>query len=491
MVEAQSHCLLTIEEMERAEAATIASGFSSEKLMEAAGKAVADAIIAHGGRRVSVLCGPGNNGGDGFVAARYLVDAGFEVRLGLLGQIEQLKGDAKINAERWSEKIEPLSPDVLGGADCVIDAIFGAGLSRRIDGQVFETIAAIGDRYCISVDMPSGVHGDTGEVMAIAPKAQKTVTFFRLKPGHLLFPGRAHCGETEVVDIGISDTVLAEIQPKHWRNHPKAWPVQYPWPSAGHHKYSRGHAVIVAGHEMTGAACLAVSSAMRVGAGIVSVATPTEAAVIYRICLPGAIIHPIRDTGMFREIIEDPRVSACLVGPGNGVNVATREKVLAVLRQKMPVVLDADAISVFEETPNLLFSSIDSPCLLTPHEGEFLRIFNSSGDKVSRVRDAAIMSGATVILKGADTVIGAPDGRIVINENAPPDLATAGAGDVLAGFAVGLISNKLDPFAAGCIAVWLHGEVAQVFGPGLIAEDLPDVLPSVLKDLKKMESVDL
>ena len=294
-----------------------------------------------------------------------------------------------------------------------------------------------------------------------------------------------------MVDIGIPDRVLGQIQPRHWRNHPKAWPVQYPWPLVEHHKYSRGHAVIVAGHEMTGAARLAVHSAMRAGAGIVSVATPTEAAVIYRICLPGAIIKPVRDTGTFREIIEDPRVSACLVGPGNGVNVATRVKVLTILRQKIPVVLDADAISVFEETPELLFSNIDSPCLITPHEGEFLRIFNSHGNKVSRVRDAAIMSGATVILKGADTVIGAPDGRIVINDNAPADLATAGAGDVLAGFAVGLLSNKLDPFAAGCIAVWLHGEAAQEFGPGLIAEDLPDVLPRVLKDLKKMERVDL
>ena len=483
-------CLLTVSEMAKADAAAIALGITGECLMEAAGKAVADAIIEHGGRRVAVLCGPGNNGGDGFVAARHLRNAGREVRLGLLGDFEQLSGEARLNADRWEGATEVLSTDLLQDADCVVDAIFGAGLSRDIDGVAHELIEAIGDRYCVAVDVPSGVHGDSGEVMGIAPKVDKTVTFFRLKPGHLLYPGRAYCGEMVVADIGIPDSVLEEIGPSQWRNGPSSWPYGFPWPKWNDHKYTRGHAIVVGGAEMTGAARLAVQSAMRVGAGIISIAVPTESAVIYRVSLPGAIVRPVRDTGTFRDIIEEPRVSACLVGPGNGVTVATREKALSVLRQKLPVVLDADAISVFEETRDLLFSSIESPCLMTPHDGEFERVFMVEGHKVARVRQAAQISGGTVLLKGADTVIAAPDGRVAINDNAPPELATAGAGDVLAGFGVGLLARGLDPFDAGCIATWLHGEAARAIGPGLVAEDLPDALPGVLKDLKEMERIE-
>ncbi len=482
-------CLLTVSEMAKADAAAIALGISGERLMEAAGKAVADTIIEHGGRRVAVMCGPGNNGGDGFVAARHLRNAGREVRLGLLGDFEQLSGDARLNADRWEGATEVLSTDLLQDADCVVDAIFGAGLSRDIHGVAHELIEAIGDRYCVAVDIPSGVHGDSGEVMGIAPKVDKTVTFFRLKPGHLLYPGRAYCGEMVVVDIGIPDSVLEEIGPSQWRNGPSSWTDGFPWPRWNDNKYSRGHAIVVGGAEMTGAARLAVQSAMRVGAGIVSIAVPAESTVIYRVSLPGAIVRPVGDTGRFRDIIEEPRVSACLVGPGNGVTVATREKALAVLRQKLPVVLDADAISVFEETRDLLFSSIKSPCLMTPHDGEFERVFMVGGHKVARVRQAAQLSGATVLLKGADTVIAAPDGRVAINDNAPPELATAGAGDVLAGFGVGLLARGLDPFDAGCISTWLHGAAARAFGPGLVAEDLPDALPSVLKELKEMERI--
>ncbi|PPR63748.1 MAG: Bifunctional NAD(P)H-hydrate repair enzyme Nnr, partial [Alphaproteobacteria bacterium MarineAlpha4_Bin2] len=311
MFKNEVHCLLTVEEMERADAAAIALGISGERLMEAAGKAVAHAAISYGQKRISVLCGPGNNGGDGFVAARYLRDAGYQVRVGLLGSIESLKGDARANAKRWTGATEPLSPDVLTGADCVIDAVFGAGLAREINGTALKTIEAIGNRHCIAVDVPSGIDGNTGEVMGIAPKAHKTITFFRAKPGHFLYPGRLHCGETDVVDIGIPESVLEDIQPNHWRNGPSSWPAQFPWPEPDNHKYSRGHAIIVGGGETTGAARLAVQGAMRAGAGMVSLVTPTEASVVYRITLPGAIIRPVLDTGMFREIIAEPRVSAC------------------------------------------------------------------------------------------------------------------------------------------------------------------------------------
>ncbi|MED5575092.1 MAG: NAD(P)H-hydrate dehydratase, partial [Pseudomonadota bacterium] len=371
------------------------------------------------------------------------------------------------------------------------DALFGAGLSREVDGVVGDIIDAAEKIPCIAVDVPSGIHGDTGEIVGKAFNAFETVTFFRPKPGHLLSPGRERCGVLRVVDIGIPEAVLDQINPQQWRNGPETWSRDYPWPEINDHKYSRGHAVVVGGAEMTGAARLAVQSAMRAGAGIVTAAVPTESAIVYRLSLPGAIIHPVRDTGAFIEIVEDERVAACLVGPGNGINVATRERTLAALRQKLPVVLDADAISVFEETRELLFDSIQSPCLMTPHEGEFSRLFDFTGDKVSRVREAAARSGSTILLKGADTVIAAPDGKVAINVNAPPDLATAGAGDVLAGFAIGLLARGLDPFEAACMATWIHGEAARAFGPGLIAEDLPDALPGVLNKLKEIKRTDI
>ncbi|MDP6388699.1 MAG: NAD(P)H-hydrate dehydratase [Alphaproteobacteria bacterium] len=476
--------LLTVEEMARADQATIAGGTPGEQLMEAAGGAVAAAVRDLGDKRpVAVLCGPGNNGGDGFVAARLLVDEGWPVRLALLGPADSLTGDAKTNAGRWQGEVEALSPTALGDTEIVVDAIFGAGLSREIDGVVTETVEAIGDRVCIAVDTPSGVHGNTGEVMGIAPKATTTVTFFRRKPGHLLLPGRTHCGEVRVADIGIPDSALDDIAPHQAENGPGLWLERYPWPAADAHKYSRGHAVVAGGAEMTGAARLAAKAALRVGAGIVSVAVPAEAAIIYRITLPGILVRSIRDTGMFGEVIEEERVTATLVGPGNEVNPATRERALAALRSGKGVVLDADALSAFEPTRDLLYSSIEGPCVLTPHEGEFRRLFDLTGDRLTRVREAAALCGAVVLLKGPDTVIAAPDGRAVINENAPPDLATAGAGDVLAGFVLGLLAQGMDPFDAACAGAWLHGAAAAEVGHGLIAEDLGDMLPAVLRKL--------
>jgi NAD(P)H-hydrate epimerase len=501
----QDRALLTVAEMYAVDKAAMAGGVSGEALMEAAGIGVADAALALGSPRpVAVLCGPGNNGGDGFVAARHLKAAGWPVRLALLGDRAALKGDAKVNAERWDGAVEPLSPAVLEGAAVVVDALFGAGLARAIDGVARDTIAAIGERVCIAVDVPSGVHGDSGEVLGTAPRAHTTVTFFRRKPGHVLLPGRIHCGTVRVVDIGIPAGVLDAIRPQQAANAPALWDAAFPWPTLDQHKYSRGHAVISGGPQMTGAARLAARAAQRVGAGMVSVAAPADNVVVYKVALEGVIVHGLRDTASYAELIEDPRVTACLIGPGNGITPMTREQTLAALRAgaagvgrppssedrrattRAPksVVLDADALTVFEETRDLLFSAIDGPCLLTPHEGEFRRLFDATGDKLTRARAAAKASGAVVLLKGADTVIAAPDGRAVVNENAPPELATAGAGDVLAGLAVGLAAQGMEMFDAACAAAWLHGAAAQDVGPGLIAADLPDRLPSVLRALR-------
>lgn len=477
--------LLTVAEMYRADAAAVAGGVSGDRLMEAAGAGVADAVRELGGpRRVTVLCGPGNNGGDGFVAARVLKQEGWPVRLALLGAREKLQGDARTNADRWDGPVEPLDPSVLNDAGIVVDALFGAGLTRPLDGVARAAVEAIGDRPCVAVDVPSGVHGDTGAVLGAAPNAATTVTFFRRKPGHLLLPGRAHCGAVRLVDIGIPETVLAEIAPRQAGNDTGLWRDAYPPPRLDQHKYDRGHLVVSGGPQLTGAARLAARAALRVGAGIVSVAVPADNAVVYKVALVSVIVRAMRDTAAYAELIEDPRVTACLVGPGNGVTGATREQVMAALRARKRTVLDADALTVFADAPDLLLESIGAPCVMTPHLGEFRRLFEDTGDKLADARAAAAKSGAVMLLKGADTVIAAPDGRAVINDNAPPDLASAGTGDVLAGFVAGLLAQGLDPFDAACAGTWLHGAVGAAAGPGLIAEDLPEALPAVLQVLR-------
>jgi len=482
----QRNALLTVAEMYRADAAAMAAGISGERLMEAAGAGVARAVQDLGGPRpLVVLCGPGNNGGDGFVAARLLKQEGWPVRLALLGDREKLEGDARTNSDRWDGPVEPLDPAVLEGAEIVVDALFGAGLARPLEGVARATIEAIGGRACVAVDVPSGIHGDTGAILGAAPRAMTTVTFFRRKPGHLLLPGRVHCGTVRVVDIGIPDSVLPEIGPQQAANDPGLWLVSYAPPRADQHKYDRGHLVVSGGPQLTGAARLAAVAALRAGAGMVSVAVPADNAVVYKVALVSVIVRAMRDTAAYAELIEDPRVTACLVGPGNGVTGSTREQVLVALRAGKHVVLDADALTVFADTPALLLDSIDSPCILTPHQGEFRRLFEVTGDKIADARAAAVKSGAVVLLKGADTVVAAPDGRVVINENAPPDLASAGTGDVLAGFVAGLLAQGLEPFAAACAGTWLHGAVGNHVGPGLIAEDLPDALPAILQELRK------
>ncbi len=480
--------LLTVEEMYRADAAAMAGGIASETLMAAAGAAIAAQIRARwASRPVVVLCGPGNNGGDGFVAARLLARAGWPVTVALLGDRAGLKGDAALNAGRWTGAVEPLTPAVLEGADLVVDAIFGAGLRRPPEGGARAVIEAINERAmpCVAVDVPSGVDGNTGAVLGAAPRARLTVTFFRKKPGHLLLPGAEHAGEVHVADIGIPASTLDEIGPRQFENGPSMWQAHIPWPTALDHKYSRGHALIVGGANMTGAARLAARAARRVGAGMVTIASGPEALPIYAADSAGLLTTPVSTADEFAALLDDERKNAVLVGPGAGVNRTTRDMALAALGRGRATLLDADALTVFADDPATLFAATSGrECLMTPHEGEFRRVFTIEGDKLTRARGAAAACGAVVLLKGADTVIAAPDGRAVINGNAPPDLATAGAGDVLAGLALGLMAQGVGPFEAGCAAAWLHGAAATEFGPGLIAEDLSDMIPRVLRRLR-------
>ena len=484
---AYGQALLTTKEMARADAAAVKSGVPSERLMEAAGSAVADAIRARAKPRPTlVLCGPGNNGGDGFVAARHLRQAGWPVRVALLGEQPRLRGDAALNAGRWGEAIEKLGPHSLDGAALVVDALFGAGLARPLEGAAREVVEALDRRRLpvVAVDVPSGVNGDSGEVLGEAPHAALTVTFFRRKPGHLLLPGRLLCGDTLVVEIGIPAAVLPEIAPRLFANDPSLWLASYPWPSLLDHKYRRGHGLVVGGARMTGAAKLAARGALRAGAGLVTVTSPPEAELAYTLAMAGLLTESFCDLDTFKAVLASRHKNAYLLGPGNEATAETKARVLAALAMARPCVLDADALSCFEGEPQALLSAIRGPCVMTPHEGEFRRVFAVTGDKLSRALGAAKASAAVLLLKGGDTVIAAPDGHAIINHNAPPELGTAGAGDVLGGFVLALLAQGMAPLEAAAAAAWLHGEAAAAVGPGLIAEDLPDALPAVLRRLR-------
>ena len=484
--------LLSVEEMARADRLAVEAGVASLDLMEAAGHAVFEAIRGHWPPgRAALLCGPGNNGGDGFVVARLLAEAGWRVHLGLLSPVDALKCDAAANAGRWSGDIETLGPDLIADCDIVVDAMFGAGLARPLEDAALETVLAINesDIPCVAVDMPSGVDGDSGDILGDAPRARITVTFFRKKPGHLQYPGRHYCGEVVVAGIGIPDQVLGAVKPNTWENSPDLWAANLPRPRHGDHKYTRGHLLIVGGDEMTGAARLAARGARRVGAGMVTIAAPEAALPIYLAGDPGQIVVGLPPAARLDALLGQRRRSAALIGPGNGVGQTTRQHAIDALRTSLPAVIDADGLTSFEDAPADLFGWIQGPCVLTPHDGEFARLFpDLTGSRLQRCRAAAKLSGAVVLLKGADTVIAAPDGRALINSNAPASLATAGSGDVLAGMAAALLAGGVPALAAAAAAVWLHGEAAQRFGAtaGLIAEDLPEQLPALLEELAHM-----
>ena len=563
------HELLTNEDMREADRRAVALGVPSLTLMENAGRAVANeaAKMVSAGARIAVLCGPGNNGGDGFVAARLLRRRGFDARVHLLGDKSALQGDAAEMARQYEFPIWPANKDALQSMHLIIDALFGAGLSRRLDGAAADLVTAINASGIpvLSVDVPSGLNGTTGSVDGFAVRAIHTVTFFRKKPGHLLTPGRSLCGEVIVADIGIPEEVLdSSLSPLlqrgegggEGRQHAPAqaaapppdqvsganplpiegmgrgkvgittfenmtalWREQFPWPKEDRHKYTRGHAVVVSGPpHQTGAARLAARGALRIGAGLVTVAASPQALLVNAAHLTAIMLTPFGSARDFAEILKDERKNAVLIGPGCGVGAETRDLVETALASGAAVVMDADALTSFaaaqdeaaprsgfgftaatkieNASPTGLFSAIrqrpDRAAVMTPHEGEFARLFPDvaplGASKLERARAAAKLSGAIVVLKGPDTVIAAPDGRAAINSNAPPTLATAGSGNVLAGFITGLIAQGMPAFEAACAAVWLHGECANTFGPGLIAEYLPEMLPGVLADLSRTRS---
>jgi hydroxyethylthiazole kinase-like uncharacterized protein yjeF len=487
--------LLTNAEMSRADRLAVAAGVPSLTLMENAGRAVADeaTLMAPASTRIAVLCGPGNNGGDGFVAARHLRDRGYEVRLSLLGDRDGLKGDAAAMAQRYAGPVSPVSGSALERAELIVDALFGAGLTRPLEGAAAAAVEAMNASGCpvLAIDVPSGLDGTTGAATGPVVQALRTVTFFRRKPGHLLLPGRTYCGPVSAADIGIPASVLGEIEPHTWANAPGLWLSVFPHPEMAGHKYDRGHALVVSGPlAHTGAARMGARGALRIGAGLVTVASPPDALAVNAAHLTAIMLLPFEGGHGLSQILSDRRKNVVLLGPALGVGAATRELVATALSSGAATVLDADALTSFAGEAAELGRAIavmpTRPAVLTPHEGEFHRLFpaNTSGSKLDRARAAALEIGAVVVLKGADTVIAAPDGRAAINDNSPPWLATAGAGDVLGGFIAGLLAQGMPPFEAACAAVWLHGAAAADFGPGLIAEDLPERVPAELAKLQ-------
>jgi hydroxyethylthiazole kinase-like uncharacterized protein yjeF len=490
--------LLTPAEMGEADRLTIAGGTPGIALMEKAGRAVADAASRYPhGVPLVIVAGPGNNGGDGFVAARVLAERGYSVRVLLAGEAARLKGDAAEAARRWNGPIAPASPAALGGAGLIIDALFGAGLDRPIEGELRALVEAMNASGApvIAVDLPSGINGATGAIMGAAVEASETVTFFRRKVGHLLMPGRRHCGRVAVAAIGIPSEVLTEVKPRTFVNAPALWAKRFPRPQLDGHKYARGHAVVVSGDlAHTGAARLAARGALRAGAGLVTVASPREALVVNAAANLAVMVRPVDGPAELERLLADRRLNAVVLGPGRGVGEPVLMETKVVLAGERAVVLDADALTSFSECPQALFEAIRerserAPTVLTPHEGEFARLFKhlpevtAQPSKLERARAAAKVSGATVLLKGPDTVVAAADGRAAIAENAPPELATAGSGDVLAGFVAALLAQGMPGFEAACAAVWLHGECGAEAGPGLIAEDLPEAVPKVYRRL--------
>ncbi|MDD3020738.1 MAG: NAD(P)H-hydrate dehydratase [Alphaproteobacteria bacterium] len=483
--------ILSVEQMRQAESLAMGGKASTYPLMQRAGRAVADIVRERYERQpVLVLCGAGNNGGDGFIAACELKRKKWDVTVACIHEVKHLDGNVALAAHEWGEDVTPFDKLDLPTEGLIIDAIYGAGLEREITGDAQEILFRLQRSMCpvIAVDVPTGLYSDTGDCQPCTPQAELTVTFFRKKMGHVLMPGRIACGEIIVTDIGIKDSVIEDVDgPLVRENDPSlGWGEDASTKAFWTHKYHHGHVVVLGGRVMTGAGSLASLSALRTGAGLVTIVAHTDVMNVYRLASPSLMVEPLTEMARFKEHLKDERRNVVLVGPGAGLDhPAALKKVVFDATGYNPqkyCVLDADALSVFEDDNRNFYKTIGEHCILTPHEGEFERIFpDYHGSKVERARAASIKTGAIIVLKGADTVIAAPDGRAVINSTGTGWLATAGTGDVLAGMIAGLVCRKvLKPFDAVCAAVWMHGKAAELAGPGMISDDLSSEIPSVL-----------
>ena len=478
--------ILTVERSRAADAAAVAAGTPLAELMERAGVAVAAAIAARWTpRRVAVLCGPGDNGGDGFVAARLLRERGWPVT------VVAVKGAGRSDAaaqaaESWSGGVAPLASEAVDGAALVVDALFGAGLSRPVPPAMQAALSRASQARVpiVAVDLPSGLDADTGRPLGEVAAAAVTVSF-QLRPAHLLVPGRELCGEVVVVGLGAPP---APQDVDLWENTPALWASTYPWPKPDTHKVERGRLVVVGGDAShTGAARMSARAGLRIGAGLVTLLSPPDALRINAAALEAVMVRAFDTGAELRALAEN--ANATVIGPAAGVSAATADNVLTLARTGAALVVDADGLTVFRDDPAALFAALDRDDVLTPHPGEFERVFpgllKAAPERITAARRAAERAGCVVLLKGGDTVVATPDGRAAVNGITAPWLATAGSGDVLSGLIGGLLAQGMGSFEAACAGAWIHAEAGRAHGPGLIAEDLPDLVPAILNRLWK------
>ena len=471
--------ILTPQEMLAAEKAVIAGGTDSFELMQRAGDAVAEFVHANWPEgSIQVLCGPGGNGGDGFVAAAKLARLWRSVHVYCAVPVSELTGDAARAAKLWEGPVGTLEEAVEADHDLVLDGLFGGGLTRALEGTPAK-LAERGGRV-ISIDVPSGICGLRARPLGPCFRAEGTITFAALRPAHVLRPGSVYCGNVLVADIGVP------VQTKLMENSPPLWLRLLPQPGMADHKHQRGHLKVLSGGiSATGASRLAVRAGLRIGAGLATLLTPPDALAVNASQLTAVMIAGVGSPGEVAEACDT--ASVVIAGPAAGITPATRANVEAILKSPARAVLDADALTVFETQREELFRRLRPTDLLTPHIGEFRRVFDdlldTATNKVEAVREAAKRAGCTVLLKGPDTVIANPDGGAVVNTHATRWLATAGAGDVLAGFAGGLMAQGVDTLAAASMATWMHGEAGRRVGAGLISEDLERLIPDILSML--------
>ena len=495
--------LFTSKEVKNLDELSVKHGVSLSKLMENAGNAsfqvIVDRIIpdlSNFNNRITVLCGPGNNGGDGFVIAKKLIEKNFDVKVCSPFNKNSFNSTALEKLEISNFDLLEVSQDLFKNSDLIIDALFGIGLNRDIDKKLIDLIDLINKEknYVVSIDIPSGLVTDTGEKKPTSINADHTITFQSPKPCHFLLPGKINTGELSVVDIGVPEQIFEGVKKSSniFLNTSDLWKNYFPWPKEYDHKYSRGHLLVQSGDQFsTGASRLASLSALRIGAGVVTLASSDEAALINASHLTSVMVKNISNISNFINFAKNRKVTSLLIGPGCGVTDYTKKLSLNVIELGLPVVLDADALSVFKNDPDELFSSIkkyNDRVILTPHEGEFNRIFKDrKGSKLSAASDAAKLSGATIIYKGNDTVISNPDGLLAISDKSSPFLATAGSGDILAGICAGLLSQGMNSFFAACAGQWFHKKIGEIPRPGMIADDMPAIienfLPSALGEI--------
>ena len=497
--------ILSIERAKLVDRMAVGSGIAIETLMENAGRTAANEIAKRWPRgRVFVICGPGNNSGDGYVTARHLRARGYEVQVKSTVDTASLKDAAGWAFRQWAGPVEPFRNTGAVRPGLYVDAVYGAGLTRAIDPDLAEYWFLVREAECpiVALDVPSGLHGDTAKFLGGHTwQADLTVTFFRKKAAHILQPGRQYCGEIVVTDIGVPFGLLEAMREVateggQGKEHFALESTDPPPPlkiARDGHKYLRGHCLVVAGGPLsTGAARLSASAALRSGAGLVTLAAEPAAASVIANHVTAEMVLSFTNGPDLVGILRDERKNVVVYGPGAGRMTDTQDRTAAILESRAHAVLDADALSAFEDGPERLFALLrrraNADAVLTPHEGEFERLFpglrGRAVNKIEAARIAAEQAKAVIVLKGADTVIAHPDGRAQVNTNAPPWLATAGSGDVLAGVIGALLAQGRPAFEAAWSGVWIHGAAARTLGPGLTAADLPEAIPSILRTLE-------